>query len=86
MSTTLATNALVEGQGGRIALVMIGFSETDLDKAGLRQVLGGDPAIFIDGGHGGKDEGQSFHGPTRVRRASGMRARGIIASRDLPTG
>ena len=26
MSTTLATNALVEGQGGRVALVMIGFS------------------------------------------------------------
>ena len=25
MSTTLATNALVEGQGGRVALVMIGF-------------------------------------------------------------
>ncbi|TKD21912.1 MAG: hydantoinase/oxoprolinase family protein, partial [Mesorhizobium sp.] len=29
MSTTLATNALVEGQGGRVALVMIGFSEGD---------------------------------------------------------
>ncbi len=32
MSTTLATNALVEGQGGRIALVMIGFSDADLEK------------------------------------------------------
>ena len=30
MSTTLATNALVEGQGGRVALVMIGFAEADL--------------------------------------------------------
>ncbi|MGN6303323.1 MAG: hydantoinase/oxoprolinase N-terminal domain-containing protein, partial [Mesorhizobium sp.] len=27
MSTTLATNALVEGQGGRVALVMVGFGE-----------------------------------------------------------
>ncbi|MFZ2103191.1 MAG: hydantoinase/oxoprolinase N-terminal domain-containing protein, partial [Oricola sp.] len=43
ISTTLATNALVEGQGGRIALVMIGFSETDLDKAGLKEALGSDP-------------------------------------------
>ncbi len=51
ISTTLATNALVEGQGGRIALVMIGFGETDLDKAGLRDALGGDPVVFVPGGH-----------------------------------
>lgn len=51
ISTTLATNALVEGQGGRIALVMIGFSEPDLDRAGLREALKGDPVIFLPGGH-----------------------------------
>src|SRR5690606_9829187 len=51
MSTTLATNALVEGQGGRVALVMIGFGEDDLDRAGLRSALGSDPVIFIPGGH-----------------------------------
>ena len=27
LSTTLATNALVEGQGGRVALILIGFRE-----------------------------------------------------------
>src|SRR5262245_51982721 len=43
MSTTLATNALVEGQGGRVALVMIGFSEADLARDGLRAALGTDP-------------------------------------------
>jgi N-methylhydantoinase A/oxoprolinase/acetone carboxylase beta subunit len=51
MSTTLATNALVEGQGGRVALVMIGFSEADLARDGLRAALGTDPAIFCPGGH-----------------------------------
>ncbi|MFN3765001.1 MAG: hydantoinase/oxoprolinase N-terminal domain-containing protein, partial [Aliihoeflea sp.] len=51
MSTTLATNALVEGQGGRVGLVMIGFSQTDLDKDGLRTALGSDPVIFLPGGH-----------------------------------
>lgn len=51
MSTTLATNALVEGQGGRVGLVMIGFSETDLDKDGLRTALGTDPVVFLPGGH-----------------------------------
>ncbi|MCV3239785.1 hydantoinase/oxoprolinase family protein [Mesorhizobium sp. ZC-5] len=51
MSTTLATNALVEGQGGRVALVMIGFSEADLSRDGLRAALGTDPVIFLPGGH-----------------------------------
>ena len=51
MSTTLATNALVEGQGGRVALVMIGFTEADLDRAGLRGALGSDPVLFLPGGH-----------------------------------
>ncbi|MBI1383929.1 MAG: hydantoinase/oxoprolinase family protein [Rhizobiales bacterium] len=51
LSTTLATNALVEGQGGRIGLVMIGFEETALERAGLRAALAGDPVLFIAGGH-----------------------------------
>ena len=51
MSTTLATNALVEGQGGRVALVMVGFSEADLARDGLRAALGTDPVIFLPGGH-----------------------------------
>lgn len=51
MSTTLATNALVEGQGGRAALVMVGFSPADLDRDGLRAALGADPVIFCPGGH-----------------------------------
>jgi N-methylhydantoinase A/oxoprolinase/acetone carboxylase beta subunit len=51
MSTTLATNALVEGQGGRVALVMIGFTETDLERDGLRAALGTDPVVFCGGGH-----------------------------------
>jgi N-methylhydantoinase A/oxoprolinase/acetone carboxylase beta subunit len=51
MSTTLATNALVEGQGGRVALVMIGFTEVDLSRDRLQAALGGDPVIFCPGGH-----------------------------------
>ncbi|MDK3075068.1 hydantoinase/oxoprolinase family protein [Sedimentitalea sp. JM2-8] len=51
LSTTLATNALVEGQGGRVALVFIGFRAGDLDKHGLREALKGDPAVVLAGGH-----------------------------------
>ncbi len=51
LSTTLATNALVEGQGGRAALVMIGFGPEDLRRDGLADALGADPVIFLPGGH-----------------------------------
>jgi N-methylhydantoinase A/oxoprolinase/acetone carboxylase beta subunit len=51
LSTTLATNALVEGQGGRVALVFIGFDEGDLARGGLTEALRGDPVIRLPGGH-----------------------------------
>ena len=51
LSTTLATNALVEGQGGRVALVFIGFDGDDLDRGGLTEALKGDPVIRLAGGH-----------------------------------
>ncbi len=51
LSTTLATNALVEGQGGRAGLIYVGFREQDLDGHGLRTALGGDPALVLGGGH-----------------------------------
>ena len=51
LSTTLATNAVVEGVGGRACLVMIGFDETALKRADLARALGQDPVIFISGGH-----------------------------------
>ncbi len=51
LSTTLATNALVEGQGGRVALIAIGFAESDLNNAGLKEALGSDPVILLPGGH-----------------------------------
>ncbi|MDE3028760.1 MAG: hydantoinase/oxoprolinase family protein, partial [Paracoccaceae bacterium] len=51
LSTTLATNALVEGQGGRVALIFIGFDEGDLARGGLAEALGGDPVVHLAGGH-----------------------------------
>jgi N-methylhydantoinase A/oxoprolinase/acetone carboxylase beta subunit len=51
LSTTLATNALVEGQGARVALVFIGFDESDLGRGGLTEALKGDPVLSLPGGH-----------------------------------
>ncbi|SFS19451.1 hydantoinase/oxoprolinase N-terminal domain-containing protein [Yoonia litorea] len=51
LSTTLATNALVEGLGGRVALVAIGFDDGDLNRAGLADAMRSEPVIMIEGGH-----------------------------------
>ncbi|TCL01607.1 N-methylhydantoinase A/oxoprolinase/acetone carboxylase beta subunit [Shimia isoporae] len=51
LSTTLATNALVEGQGERVGLILIGFREADLEKHGLAEALAGDPVVVLEGGH-----------------------------------
>ncbi|HEX6103316.1 MAG TPA: hydantoinase/oxoprolinase family protein, partial [Alphaproteobacteria bacterium] len=52
LSTTLATNALVEGQGSPAALLLLGYDEGALGRAGLGAALKGDPVAFIGGGHG----------------------------------
>ena len=51
LSTTLATHALVEGQGGRVALIFIGFDADDLERGGLVEALKGDPVVRLAGGH-----------------------------------
>jgi N-methylhydantoinase A/oxoprolinase/acetone carboxylase beta subunit len=51
MSTTLATNALVENTGRAACLVTIGFEPESLDRAGLREALGTDEVILVEGGH-----------------------------------
>ncbi|MEK9621505.1 MAG: hydantoinase/oxoprolinase family protein [Alphaproteobacteria bacterium] len=51
LSTTLATKAVVEGVGGRVGLVMIGFDRSALERADLARALGQDPVFFIEGGH-----------------------------------
>ena len=51
LSTTLATNALVEGQGGRVALIYVGFRAQDLEAQRLSDALAGDPVCVLAGGH-----------------------------------
>lgn len=51
LSTTLATNALIEGQGDRIGLVLAGFEEKDAQRHGLLEAVGDDPFVLISGGH-----------------------------------
>lgn len=59
LSTTLATNALVEGHGGRVGLVLIGFDEAAASRAGIVDALRGDPCVRIDGGHDAAGRGSA---------------------------
>lgn len=51
LSTTLATNALVEGKGRPVCAVIIGFDGDVLERAGLGEALGADPVVILAGGH-----------------------------------
>ncbi len=51
LSTTLATNSIVEGLGTRVCLVGIGFEPADLDRAGLREAVKNDAVVVLAGGH-----------------------------------
>lgn len=51
VSTTLATNALVEGQGDPVGVLALGFSAAELERAGLDQVVDSDAIVTLAGGH-----------------------------------
>jgi len=51
LSTTLATNAIVEGQGSPICLLLIGYQPDMLGEAGFERLLPRESIVFIAGGH-----------------------------------
>ena len=70
LSTTLATNAVVEGVGGRVCLVMIGFDEDALGRADLARALGQDDVFFISGGHAADGAEQAVLDEGAIRAAA----------------
>ncbi len=51
VSTTLATNAVVEGHGNAVALVLIGFDDDMVARTGLATAFPSLPILLVDGGH-----------------------------------
>ena len=51
VSTTLATNSIVEGHGDPAALVTFGFSERELERSGIAEAVAPELLIRLDGGH-----------------------------------
>lgn len=56
LSTTLATNALVEGISGRVCLILAGFDEAMTARGGLATAVRSDPIVRVVGGHSSHGE------------------------------
>jgi N-methylhydantoinase A/oxoprolinase/acetone carboxylase beta subunit len=51
LSTTLATNAIVEDHGSAIAVIFIGFDAAMVERSGIGKALPGTRILRLDGGH-----------------------------------
>jgi N-methylhydantoinase A/oxoprolinase/acetone carboxylase beta subunit len=51
VSTTLATNAVVEGHGSAVGVILIGFDDGMVEKTGIAKAFPGIPIIRLRGGH-----------------------------------
>lgn len=51
VSTTLATNAVVEGHGSSAGVLLIGFDEAMAERSGIARAFPGMPVARIPGGH-----------------------------------
>ena len=51
VSTTLATNAVVEGHGSAVGVILIGFDEAMAQRTGIAKAFPGMPIVMIGGGH-----------------------------------
>jgi N-methylhydantoinase A/oxoprolinase/acetone carboxylase beta subunit len=69
LSTTLATNAIVEKQGGSICLILIGYPADSLQQNRLGEVMGQDPVVFVGGGHKATGEQVQVLDLAKARRA-----------------
>ena len=51
VSTTLATNAVVEGHGSAVGVILIGFDKAMTERTGIAKAFPGMPIALIGGGH-----------------------------------
>lgn len=69
LSTTLATNAIVEGKGSSICVLLIGYDPDTVALAGLEKVVANESIVLIRGGHTVTGEEQAPLDIDAVRQA-----------------
>ncbi|WP_343562882.1 hydantoinase/oxoprolinase family protein [Kiloniella sp. b19] len=79
LSTTLATNAMVEAHGSPVCLVLIGFKENALQRSKLGEAIGQNPCVFIEGGHNSIGDEQQVLDMAAVEAAVAEHAPGVSA-------
>ena len=51
LSTTLSTNSVVEGRGAPVSILLPGYSEAQVERSGLYEILERDFITLVGGGH-----------------------------------
>ncbi len=69
LSTTLATNAIVEGQGSPVCLILIGYDAELIQQYGFEDELVTDDVVYVVGGHDIHGNEASPLDETTLRRA-----------------
>lgn len=69
LSTTLATNAIVEGRRARVGLILIGYDASMIQSFKLQDDLAAEDVIFLDGGHNFSGDEQTPLDEIGLRRA-----------------
>ena len=54
LSTTLATNAIVEGKGSPVCLLLVGYDPSLIQKHGFERELVTRDVVYLEGGHDGE--------------------------------
>jgi len=75
LSTTLATNAIVEGQGSPICLILIGYDPGLIAQYGFREELVTDDVVYVAGGH-------DIHGDEAAPLDESALRQAVLARRD----
>jgi N-methylhydantoinase A/oxoprolinase/acetone carboxylase beta subunit len=75
LSTTLATNAIVEGQGSPVCLILIGYDPDLIHQYGFEQDLVTQDVVYVAGGH-------DIHGDEAAPLDEAALRQAVIARRD----
>jgi N-methylhydantoinase A/oxoprolinase/acetone carboxylase beta subunit len=76
LSTTLATNAIVEGQGSPVCLILIGYDRDLIRQYGFERELVTDDVVYVDGGH-------DIHGDEAAPLDEATLREAVLARREL---